>query len=154
MIPFNQSTWIIQKSQLYIISSSTLKTSKRTICIIYLFLVTMGKRQKRFCLCVCVFSRKQSLLALFLQTDQRWCQNNMYTYANIKKQGVTRDIFQFLSGLFLYKFVEDLLVTVNGLVLFYTPLLGNSYGVCKTIGAIISVVISVMCNLKGTFETE
>ena len=49
MIPFNQNTWIIQESQLHIISGSIFKTSERTICIIYLFFVTMSKRQKRFC---------------------------------------------------------------------------------------------------------
>lgn len=101
MIPFNQNTWIIQESQLHIISGSTFKTSERTICIIYLFFVTMSKRQKRFCFVLFFFPRKESVLALSFQTDQRQCQKNMYMYENMKKH-TTRGIYNnYLFGWFL-----------------------------------------------------
>lgn len=77
----------------------------------------------------------------------------MYMYVNMKKHDATRGIFSnYLSGLFLHKSIEGVLITVNSLILFYTLLLGNNYGFCKTIEAIISGVISAMCNLKSTFE--
>lgn len=50
----------------------------------------------------------------------------MYIYVDMQKHDTTMEIYNCVSGLFQYKFVEGILITVNGLI-FYTLLLGNNY---------------------------